>query len=273
MDIEDIRKGRRRDWDKLKDPVERRQAKLDEAEQKAQNDEKNKSSLRRREEARQEAREHELEEWRRTKRQLMQAAAVVLLVAVVWGGIKWAVHLVQQRKTDERIVELLKKSSSPVSFEAYSSPLETWASWRNACLRGDSEQLLRTYSGEMYERERGEQSPSNFHLRMQELLVGDDALPMRKVAQAFDEPEFIHRPDSSPRDGDLAVLIAEVPSLRNPGLPPTDWVVAISWDARTQKWKIEDVREATAWRPAWKHANMIQLSRLPIDDNADRHKK
>ncbi|MDK2971692.1 MAG: hypothetical protein PWP23_1447 [Candidatus Sumerlaeota bacterium] len=263
LSYEDIEKGRRREWKQLMDPEERKRRE-EEAREKDPEYQKRKSAARRRndrQKIRDEARETE---WQVARRKVMVRTSIAIGILLLILGIQWLAGFLWKKATYDRRAELESVAvSRHKPYQNFSSPLDTWASWRNAWIRLDAEDVVATYSESNIKKSVGKQDPKQYALYLQRRIREGHMNTYVDLAQRFSMPEILRLPTSNPRDGELAVFASQPVKVRGVLNGAQAWVLAVSWDEKKQKWLVEDIRSEASWDPKWSHVNMIQVSKLP----------
>jgi hypothetical protein len=263
LSYEEIQKGRRREWKQLMDPEERRRLEQEERE-KDPDYQRRKSARRRREEARKSRTEQEDLEWRRTRRKLLIRGGAVIAGILLVLLLEWAFGIVWRRATYDRARELESVILSNTSaYRNFDTPLDAWASWRNAWIRNDSRDIVATYSDGMSRRMMGAENKQSYTSNLQRRIREGHMNTYIDLARQFSAPEMLLVPSGTVREGDLAVLRSRPVIVRGVLGESQRWVLALSWDAKGKRWLVEDVRADNAWDPRWTKASMIQASRLP----------
>ncbi len=265
IDFEDIQRGRRRDWDKLKSPEVRREEDRQRKEEDQELQER-KSTLRKKEDAKAARREQDLVEWERTRKQIVVMLSVLFVAILVYAGVKWAVRYAVRESRGERIAELAALVNSGEGFEGYETADEAWATWRTAWMRRDAALLYRVYSPGERRRATGSGSDQRFIRSMQERMDAGLFDKYVAIAAQFDEPEVFLMP-LSPSDGDLAVFKMTFVDPRLPrGKNEMVWVLALSYDGRTKRWGFEDLRSDDSWLDRWDTVNAISVRRERLEE-------
>jgi len=264
IEFDEIRKGRRRDWDKLRDPEDVRREKREKREADPEY-QKRKTALRKRDEYRADERDREMEEWRVLKRKLAIGGAIALAVMLLWTGTRMAIGWGIRQSRAKSMTELMAKVDAGQPFEGYATPLEAMASWRSAWMRKDAEGLLRTYSLRQRGQALSRGSEARFVRNMQQRMDAGGMDRYVEIARQFD-PAIVHYP-MSPRDGELAVFKSDFVDPRLPeGRNAQVWYLAVSWDDRIDKWFFEDLRVSSTWRERWTKASQIPVRRDVVED-------
>lgn len=265
IEFDEIQKGRRRDWDKLRDPEERRREEREKREADPEY-QKRKTALRKRDEARAVGREADLEEWARLKKQLAIGGAIVVAMIVVWTGIRMTISWMVRESRQEAIVRLAQQVDSGVAHVACKTPAEAWASWRSAWMRRDAAALYRIYSVRQRQAALSRGSEKRFLDSMQQRMSAGAMDKYVAIAEQFSSPEIIHYP-GSPSDGELAVFKSRFVDPRLPeGRNEQVWVLALSWDAMLKEWHFEDLRTESTWRDRWKKVTQIPVRRDIVEE-------
>lgn len=259
LNIDDIRKGRRRSWEKLTDPEERKRREREERE-KDPEFQKRKSRLKRQEDEREEARRLDHEKWLRTKKQLIVAGTVfvIFMVALTTAKVLYARHLeaARQNKLD-RLEQMVATGDRVVAFD---DPIEALESWRSAWARLSAPDVYHASSTRRQIAHRGRQDEGLYLVRQQKLMFQGALETERELALAFEDPQILRWPSSEPRHGELAVFVSKPFSRPQVRESPEEWVAAFSWDKVLKQWRHEEHRKRRYWIDAWRNNASI----LPV---------
>lgn len=262
INLDEIRKGRRRDWEKLQNPEERREKQREEREKILQRS-KQKSWMRKRDEDRRNLSEEEEIKWQRSKkRSIILAGSFIgfLLLSSLWN---FAVYRYQESARLEHRNKLQALVDSGVLYENFTSPLDTWASWRSAYLKKNSETLYNSYSKDYMKRTAGGTSPTEWKRKQTDRFKSDLEDRNLIIAQGFDEPKIRYYPKWGQRNGALCVLQETIEFPANYGGTKLDYVLVLVWDSSLSQWKVEELRNAEAWRDNWTTKSQISRTQNP----------
>jgi hypothetical protein len=254
---DDIKKGRRRDWDKLQNPEEKRRREQEKLEQDPEY-QKSKSALKMMEERRKNEIDEGKEEWVRLKRKLRWRVGAVLAVALIL--MAWQLtrvynyhHSLEKQLQDSDLLVMQR-----VEYSKYNDPADAFVSWRSAWARSDLQDVIRTDSPRRLKRLYGE---GNVALRLADLhrrgVTGD----VRKVALNFGRPELVRLPERPYQSQELAVFKSGRIVLRTPqsvaagrgGEVTRDrWVAAFVWEPSLREWRLEELRPDHQWDDSWR---------------------
>lgn len=264
LDIDDIRSGRRRAWDKLKDPEEKKRLEK-EAREKDPEYKKKLSAMRRREMGKVDDRERDHEEFLRVRRQVIIFASVLVSGVLLLAGLKLGWSLLAERRIQKQLETLAVQVEDGKPYASFKNPVEAWASWRSAWVRKDAAALYGTFSRGKQGRELGRQGDQSYIKFLQGRMDHGAMDPDRHVAMSFSHPELLLNPRGDQRTGTLAVLKAKIPAFGaakgSRPAPEATWVLVLSYDARQKLWRVEDVRHGSTWRDGWRHVNQIPVNR------------
>lgn len=262
IDLDEIRKGRRRDWDKLQDPEVRRQR---EREKKKADPEykKKRSKFQRRDDALEEKEVKDLEEWRKTKKRVgIIIGAFVMVLMVSWGS-NILMAYIQSKGRADKIVELNRVVEQGIAYKSFDNPVEAWASWRSAWREKDAEAIFTAYSPFVMDKIQGDTATGTYIRQYQSRIDRGTEARDQYIASKFDNPEIVHYPVFNLREGSLAVFKHEIRMPPEFGGKTEVYYLVMSWDKENELWKIEDVRHELVWREAWKSRTQIPRTRNP----------
>lgn len=266
LDYDEIQKGRRRDWDKLKNPETRAEEERAAREREIAETKKKLTAAQSRRKFRKAAQSDEAQQWVRTKREITKIAFITIAIITVILGTQGAFKLITRESRQTRMQELAHTVGGGNRYAAFNDPFQAWASWRSAWLRRDPQAIYNTYSKEMAERERGRLSERGYILELQRQMRRNMKEHVREIAENFRNPEILHLPDNNPAPGELAVFRSQPAVYKNIATQkPQQWVLAISWDNEIKQWRVADIRNADLWRDTWTNASNLAVSRKPAD--------
>ncbi len=265
IEFDEIQRGRRREWDKLKDPEQRREEERRRREEDEELQEK-KSRLKKKEEAKATQLEKDQEEWQRAKKQVIVIVSTLLAALAVYVGVKWTIGYAVRQTRGDRIDELAALVNSGEPYEGYDTALEAWATWRTAWIHRDAALLYRLYSPGQRKRATRKGSDRKFINSMQKRMEAGVFDKYVAIATQFSKPEIFRLP-VSPSDGDLAVLKM---TFHDPRLPEGSnemvWVLALAFDGRLDRWGFEDLRSDDAWLDRWDAVDEISVRRERLEE-------
>ncbi|MCB2155545.1 hypothetical protein KQI84_11720 [bacterium] len=255
LDYDEIKKGRRRDWDKLQDPEVVKQRERDAKEEERKRRE---SLLRRKERERKEKNELELKTWEQTKRELKIYGLIFAAVVVVYVGFKVTTATIRKAHTAARFRSVAAEVESPGRYFDLSDPIGAWGSWRNAWYRRNIRDLYMMSSIGRQNSVRGTRRDEATYMEEEQQKMDEGRLSADlSVALQFDDPEIVRAP-RHPNEGDLAVFKSQ-PIIREAVIEnPTQWTVAFAWSKEKNQWQLVDVRQAQYWRDKWSDVGDIK---------------
>lgn len=279
MQYDDLIKGRRRDWEKLKPPEqrkaearERREAALQAAEKAAQDRANSprmpgdtsenepvvrKGYFERRRERLEKAREADLHQFGKARR--MAYGALAFLVVLFLGS--WTVRAIARFNAKGEYQQELEKLESLASaghrLELFKSPTGALLSWRSAWIRKDAWAVWRTLSAKV------QQDLSR--AKNVNLAVGETQARMKSGAldgyiesiRLFEKPEIVRLPLPPYRNGELAIFRS--PPIQRTGskFPPQKWIIAVAYSTELKEWRFAEFREAEYFSVKWTVEPMI----------------
>lgn len=262
LDYDEIEKGRRRNWDKLLEPEERKRREREQLEKETE-EKRGKSSPRKRREAQRKREETESAEWLEARRRLVRIISVAVGVVALILAIQWTVGMLGRSAFKDKKKDLIERSEQNLAYARFSEPLEAWASWRNAWVRKDAEAVVRTYSEGLAKRKRGGMTNEQYASKLQTDIRQGRTKPFESVAELYDSFQVIQRADNSPRDGALTVFKSAPISPEGIIGGPNPWIVALSWSKEFGEWRVADVRQSDTWRDSWSHESQIDPNLVP----------
>jgi len=271
LSIDEIRKGRRRDWDKLKDPEEAKRAKQAEREANRADHKKSLSTIRKREMTREEEREHDKEHWEKTKRDLKRWGIVAGASLLVWFSLSWGWSAWRRGERDRKLDRVMVLVDRGETYTALKDPIDAFASWRSSWRRGDAAALYRMYSFDRQVKYRGRLADRDYVSNLQSRVSRGQMDGEKSIAVQFGEPEIMLWPSTPWRDKRLTVFKSAPISRTGVKEKPEPWVVAFSYDARMDEWRLEDVRKAAQWKDRWESAAQISNLTAVSHQNNSRY--
>ncbi len=273
MDYDDLVKGRRREWEKLKPPEQRRaeararrEAELKAAEEAAaaraasprmpgdtsENEPApRKGYFERRQERMNKAREADLHQFGKARRMAYMALA---FLAILFLG-SWAVTAVARFNAKGEYEQELDRLEALASvghrIEMFKSPTGALLSWRSAWIRKDAWAVWRTLSA------RVQQDLSR--AKNVNLAVGETQARMKSGAmdgyidliRLFEKPEIVRLPLPPYRNGELAIFRSPPIAREGSKFPPQKWIVAVAWSTELKEWRFAEFREAEYFSVKW----------------------
>lgn len=257
IDINDIRKGRRRDWDKLQDPVERKRQEQ-EAKQKAREARKARSAQQAKRIDREEREEREAAKWKRTKVQV----GIILGLLVAFVGITLVVEIgarmLQHSRVGNRMAEVDRAVASGNAYHDLSDPVGALGTWRSAWNRRDGVAIVSMYSPTKEQQETRRGSRQDYLERFQSQLDNNGQITREEIVAAFAGANLVRWPGRRWSDGELAVFACAPMAPSRSREAPAEWVVAFSWHADTKQWRTAELRKREGWRDSWYHESQIR---------------
>lgn len=260
LSYDDIQQGRRREWDKLRSPEERKEREREEREKLEQDPDyvKRMTALQKRDKRREDEREQDRRRWGRTKRDVTIIAAITLGIILFMAGVSWSVRSAVQASRDERARQVIQALVEGGRYASFSDPFETWGSWMNGWMRRDAASIYRTYSESMALRTRGSLQPEAYIADLQRQLTTGQKDHIREIAEKFGHPEILHIPGGKPRKGEMAVFRSRPMYMRAVAASaPQRWVLAMTWDDKLKEWRVEELRHENSWNDSWKYTTQI----------------
>lgn len=261
LDYDEIRKGRRREWEKLRDPEERR------AEEAAARRAKRKVVTR---SMRLEAeREEDLRRWRRVRLQVgILVGAALAFAAASAGAALWraAAHAARVDEGHARSAALADPAQRYHNLE---TPFDALATWRNAWMRGSAPDLVALNSTARRRRVQRGISDIEAARDLRERINRGGRLSEQAVATHFGRPQALQLP-RNPRAGDLAVFASEPVPSPTAANERVRWVVAFVFEPETSTWRLEDYRQLDMWNERWARNTQIRPPRSTLNYNPSR---
>ncbi len=259
---DDIKKGRRWDWDKLQDPEEQRRREQERREQDPEY-KKTRSLLKQIEERRKNELVEGREDWVKLKHKLrwrLGITAAVLIGLMIW-------QLVQVFDYRRTVQDKLKDSdlivAQRIAYSEYGDPADAYTSWRSAWARNDLQAVIRSDSVTRLRRLYGE---SNISSRLADMHKRGLTMETQRVALNFGNPEVIRLPERPYIGQELAVYKSGRIVLRSRQAPGSNrrseitrdrWVAAFAWDSDLREWRLEELRTEDYWDDSWRFATQI----------------
>ncbi len=273
MNYEEIEAGRRRNWDKLKPPEQRKaeeKAKR-EAEQKAAEEEAlrvrnesrkpgdpieepstpKKGFFRRRTERMDAKHAADVAQYKKLRNRAI-AAFIALIVIFSANSIirrlNAAAAYEAQMEEYARYVNL-NMMGEPVQI--FDSPFGALESWRSAWMRHDAWGIWNSMSPNQ-QGNLSRAKPMNVTvLEYQQRLKSGHLDEYVDRIRQFEYMEVVRVPGKPWRDGELAIFRTKTPIPQANNQPGMDWVVATSWSADMKQWRVADFREAPFFSIKW----------------------
>ncbi|MDX1973830.1 MAG: hypothetical protein SFY68_14975 [Candidatus Sumerlaeia bacterium] len=260
IDLDEIRKGRRREWDALRDPEERREELREEREKEIQA-RGQKSWMRRRDEERAEQSSQDEADWKRSKRRVLLLSAAFVFLILSSYGWNYAVYRYQESARATQLKQLTSLMNSDILYSNQSTPLDTWASWRSGYLKQNPDVLHKVFSSDQLKRMGGTAMPAEWKRKLGDKFKKGTEERNILLAREFENPTILYYPKWGKRDGALCVLKDVVLFPKEYGGNAVEYVVVIVWESKTKSWKVEEIRTADTWRENWTHKNHISKTR------------
>jgi len=274
MNYEELEAGRRRNWDKLKPPAQRkaeekakREAELKAAEEEAlrvRNESRKpgdpiepppgakKGFFRRRQERMDTRRAEDVAKFRQIRNRSIAAiiSLVVLFSATTLIRRLNAVAAYEEQMEQYSRYVSLNMMGEPV--QVYDSPFGALESWRSAWMRHDAwgvwNSMSPTQQGNL---SRAKPMNATVLEYQQRLKSGHLDEYVDRIRQ-FDYMDVIHVPGKPWRDGELAIFRTRTPIAQGNNQPGMDWIVATVWCADIKQWRVADYREAPFFSIKWR---------------------
>ncbi len=253
---DDIKKGRRWDWDKLQDPEERRRREQERREQDPEY-QKTKSLLKQIEERRQKELDQGREDWKKVKSKLRWRLGIVIVLLVglmVWQLLQFFDY---RRTFEEKLRDSSQIVSQRLAYSAYGDPADAFTSWRSAWARNDLQGVIRSESPRRLKRLFGD---ANAPTRLAEMHRKGLTSDWQRVALQFDSPEVVRLPERPYQAQELAVFKSNrivlrtrqsVIAGRGGEVTRDQWIAAFAWQPDQKEWRLEELRPAQYWDDGW----------------------
>ncbi|MDX2177072.1 MAG: hypothetical protein SF028_11445 [Candidatus Sumerlaeia bacterium] len=309
MDWDEIQRGRRRNWDKLKPPDERareeRERKLAEmrAEEARRREEKAASAVaapappgygdeqvrkaleaeapkkamsyhKRRSLRIAEERAGDIARFVRARKQsFLLAASAAALIATVYA-VQFADAALEKRK----MMADFKRYNDLIFYnervQDFSTPLSALASWRGAWRLMNAEDVYRSLSPGRQVSFTGSRPPREYIRDLQHRMESGASVNYRAMSAMFEDPEFVRLPKRPWRDGELAIFRSPPFKSRESNAPPERLIAAVTYDRQTGEWRFSDMREAPYFSVKWTLEGMIAprafgLAAVRYDEKGD----
>ncbi len=262
INLDEIRKGRRRNWESLKDPEERREKLREEREKELQKS-KQKSWMRVRDEERRNKESENEAAWKQSKRRvifLISTFVGFLLLSSVWN---FAVNKYQESARIQQKKDLRIAVDSGVLFSNFETPLDAWASWRSAYMQQNAKVLQESYSKDYLKRTAFGTSANEWIRKQTDRFKKGTDERTTIIAKGFSDPVFRYYPNWGQREGTLCVLQDSIEFPENYGGSTVEFVLALVYEAKSDSWKVEELRTSDAWRDSWTNKNHISRTQNP----------
>lgn len=261
IDLEEIRKGRRREWDALKDPEVRREE--ERARREADPDyQKRKTAWQKRHDRVTYRRGVEEERWRKVKRETALIGGGALALLLLLFAVNAILDYRAQGRQERKIAAIRAQIDAGEPFIGFRDPMEAWASWRSAWLRRDARALYRTYSPRRSGSTDRNHSETHAIERLQGQIDSGDMDTQVLLAKAFHDPEIVRIPRGRPMGGELAVFLSEPVKLNEAMGQPQRYVLALVFEEDFNEWRVEDIRDRDVWNDRWRYYTQISTSRV-----------
>lgn len=259
MDIEEIRQGRRRNWDALKEPEEKSPAGTAPGDAPAEGAKHSLNDVDRRRLAESDG---DRAQWLAARRQIWLVIAGVVGIFFLSWGVGFVRDSIADSRRKTRVMELNGLINGSKLYLNLSTPLDAWASWRSAWLHRNAAQLLRMRPPDTQMTIMG-RMPMKLAAEQQQRLMDIGAMDIeRQIATGFTSPIPIRNAPALPRKDDLAVFESGEILRANAREEPSRWVVAFCYDPGSKEWRLLEARKRAAWRPAWHTRQMVQPLRV-----------
>jgi len=279
MEYEDLVKGRRREWEKLKPPEQRRaeakarrEAELAAAEAAAEerhnaprmrgDKSEDKPRIRkgffdRRQERMDQARDADVEKFVRARKLSIGLLAVV---ALLFGG-SWFAEYSAKASAREREAGEMARLEAQIqngdAIELFQTATGALASWRSAWVRKQAWSLWRTFSPRLQQNlVRAKSVPiavSEYESRMKSGAL-DGYIGM---VRNLDGMDVVRMPLAPYSEGELAIFRSKPLQPANDPTHAEPWIVAIAYSTEVNEWRFADFREAQYFSVKWGHEAAI----------------
>ena len=252
LDIDKIRSGRRRDWESLRDPEERR-AEIEAAKEAERAKRVSRARLRARQRRREQA------EWLVARRRSLVLVGAFIVAAGGYALFQWTSAAVLRAQVEGRIASTQAAAEADRRYYDLSDPHAALGSWRNAWLRGSAVDLVNMRSARLARKLQRRMTTAEAVEDLQSRIDRGGKLTESSVAAGFRDPEIIQLP-RNPRQGSLAVF-ASPPIAPDTGASPREWVAVFSYDDKLKQWGFEELRRRDMWIERWSHVDQVQPPR------------
>ncbi|MEQ8820398.1 MAG: hypothetical protein RLY93_09135 [Sumerlaeia bacterium] len=261
----DIKKGRRREWDPLLPPDERRRREDEARAAKQEATAKYKSFLKRRQENLEKQRQDDEVKFRQVMRQVTIAGVILGALLLLYGGYSAYRSIQAERARSGKLVEYSRQMDSGFEFSSLDDPIEAWASWRSAWLKKNAQGLFDTYGPDL-RRQVLDSTGSNEYVRYQQQRFRTGLLDTDiSLARGFDSPKYLHQPTRPYSDGELAVFVSRPISRAETREKPRPWIAAFVYQDADDTWRFQEVRPLSQWRESWDHANQVAPQAISLE--------
>ena len=259
LDIDEIRKGRRREWDSLLDPEERKRREREEKDRAEEELEKKGLLSFFKHRRRRKGRETDKiqAEWSKAKRDVVVTVVVVVALMVTLFGIQTGWRYARRQTWSAQIETMNKAVVSGRWRPAFSQPEEAWMSWRAGWLKQDARAIFRTYSTQKVKGVTGGgRSDQAYIASLQRSIESGSMSDRATIAADASTIKWLTKPGKNPRDGELAVFETPPIYFRETDSEIT-YAVALVWQEPLQEWRFHVHKPMVAWRENWDHINDI----------------
>lgn len=265
MNWDDLQKGRRRNWEKRRDPEEvrreKRETKHRENEEQDRLAEEGKGPARKRtafqirDQRLREEYEGDEQEYRKRLKQaawLLGGMALLFIASWVWDALSFS------RRLDEGQRDLIRYNSMILEGQAvmdYGRPMAALASWRSAWHRRSASDLWRGASSAFQDRML-KTKPRNEWVAEQQRMF-DARLFNSEIERSylFENPEIIHMPKDPYQDLDLAIFRSSAPhGVEGKG----QYILSLVYEEKPREWRFADWREAKHFSVKWRKETQIE---------------
>lgn len=259
IDLDQIRQGRRREWEKLLDPEERQRRKD------AERAERMAAKAKAREVIKAEEERKDREQWIRTRRRVIVLFTCLAIAIAGWTGFKVTLHMLHESMLRDRIADVKRQVDSGQRYLDLTDPIKALGSWRSAWLRLSAIDMIRMRSSAA-DGKKSRLSVGEKIKRLQQKLDQGAQMSEAEIVAAFADPQIVRWPGSKWRRGELAVFASDPVKRTTAWEDPQEWVMVFVWDETAGEWRYHELRKRAQWRERWTHVSQIQVIR-----NADSY--
>ncbi len=196
-----------------------------------------------------EERERGLEEWQKTKKQLILLGIIAGSVLVVVLVVSFVLQLLAGGREQVEMARYMKMAGRKEIIHDLSTPVRALATYRSAWLRGDMRQIWKMTSPAIKKDILAARSESQHILDQLHLYTSGSFASWVDVMKDMNEPEFLFKPAKPYRDGELAVFRTQ------PYTPPQGNRIpiryAISFAYNDGEWQFFQSTPETSWVSSW----------------------
>lgn len=261
MDYSKIVAGRRRNWDALKDPEQRRREQEEERERQREEAEKAGKPVgfytarERRKEAEAAA---DLEKFQTAKRQaflMLGGLVAVFLLTMILQAI-WTSY--RERVQRERLAQASESLEKGGVFTNLSDPISAYAAWRSAWMERDVPRILATFSKKYMAKVVGDKTGKEVEGQYRRMLERGGLDSSIELATNFFDPEPVHVPSAPWQDEELAIFRSQLLVQAGVGGEGTRYLLFLSYNAATKQWRFADARDAQFGSVKWRYEGQIR---------------